>query len=251
MFVVRKNLDIIECVTDSNERELKAALFLLENCSEVLKNCSVTLHFNNMNAATICTKGSPKLRLQHYAEKISETCDNANITLRAVWIPRDLNNIADMISKEVDYHDYQITTRFIEQITEEFNVSPVMDCFANGCNSKTSHFFSLYHEKGTSGIDCLNYNWRYYGICWLIPPPKLVGRAINHARNCKAEVLLLIPQWKNSHFYAMCKNIPKKFVKKVIVFDAENVFQHGLDKTSYFGPEYRGNVEVYWLNFSL
>jgi hypothetical protein len=39
MFVVRKNLDIIERVTDSNERELKAALFLLENCSDALKNC--------------------------------------------------------------------------------------------------------------------------------------------------------------------------------------------------------------------
>jgi hypothetical protein len=77
-----------------------------------------------------------------------------------------------------------------------------------------------------------------------------VGRAINHAINCKAEVLLLIPQWKNSHFYAMCKNISKEFIRKVIVFDAKNVFQHGFDKTSYFGPEYRGNVEVYWLNFS-
>jgi hypothetical protein len=147
MFVVRKNLDIMERVTDSNERELKAALFLLENCSDVLKNCSITIHFDNMNAATICTKGSPKLRLQYYAEKILETCNNANITLRVVWIPRDLNNIADMISKEVDYHDYQITVQFFVQITDEFNVLPVMGFFANGCNSKTQNFFSLYYKK--------------------------------------------------------------------------------------------------------
>jgi hypothetical protein len=60
---------------------------------------------------------------------------------------------------------------------------------------------------------------------------------------------LLIPQWKNSHFYAVCQNIDRKYVRGVIVFDGTNGFQHGFDKTSFFGPDYKGNVVIYWLKF--
>jgi hypothetical protein len=250
LLVVRRNLQLFERVTDSNERELMAALYLIDNCSESLQNKTVTLHFDNMNAASICTKGSPKIRLQEYAEKIYEKCQCFNITLRAVWIPRDLNNVADLISKEIDYDDYQITVQFFNQITEEFGVTPNIDCFANGSNTKSKNFFSLYYEKGTSGIDCFNYDWKQYGICWLFPPPRLLGRAVNYAKHCRAEALLLLPQWKHSHFYAICKNIDKKCVRKVVVFDGSNVFKHGFDTNSYFGPRYKGSVEVYWLNFS-
>jgi hypothetical protein len=249
LVTVQKNLRIDERVTDSNERKLMAAVHLIDNCAEMFANCSLTVHFDNMNAAAICTKGSSKIRLQKYAETVLNLCEKSNISLKAVWIPRDLNHVADMISKEIDFDDYQIMQQFFDQICNEFKVYPTIDCFANADNSKTKNYFSLYFEKGCSGINCFNYDWKLFGTCWWFPPPKLVGKTVEHAKKCSGEGLLLIPQWKNSHFYAVCQNIDRKYVRKVIIFDGKNGFQHGFDKNSYFGPEYKGNVVIYWLKF--
>ncbi len=57
---------------------------------------------DNINAVAICVKGSPKPRLRAYAKLISQICTDNEICLKPVWIPRDLNQVADLISKEVE-----------------------------------------------------------------------------------------------------------------------------------------------------
>jgi hypothetical protein len=157
--------------------------------------------------------------------------------------------VADLLSKEIDYEDYAVTPEFFGQICEEFGVQPVIDCFANKENTKTKSYFSLYYAENCCGIDCFNYNWKMYGLCWLFPPPKLVGKTVNFMQKCKATGLLLIPQWKNAYFYPLMQNLEKRFVLKRIVFNGTNAFSEGSDVNSYFGPNYKGNVEVYLLKF--
>ena len=62
MYVVHRNLTVIEKVADSNERELLAAIELITACAELLRNSVFMLHFDNLNAAIICSKGSSKYR---------------------------------------------------------------------------------------------------------------------------------------------------------------------------------------------
>jgi len=50
---------------------------------------------DNINAVAICKKGSPKPRLQAYAKLLFQICVDNNIILNPVWIPRDLNQVAD------------------------------------------------------------------------------------------------------------------------------------------------------------
>ena len=66
-YLVHRNLDFAERATDSNERELLAAVQLLNSCAAYWTGLTVTLYYDNMNAATISVKGSPKPRLQKYA----------------------------------------------------------------------------------------------------------------------------------------------------------------------------------------
>jgi hypothetical protein len=87
MYYCHRNLKYYERVTDSNERELLAAVNLLESCCKMVRNSVVTLHFDNTNAAIICKKGSSKIRLQKYAEKISNLASDNNFVLNPVWIP--------------------------------------------------------------------------------------------------------------------------------------------------------------------
>jgi hypothetical protein len=117
LVITHRNLQYYERVVDSNERELKAALLLLQSCGTMFANRSMTLHFDNHNAAIICTKGSLKIRLQDYAEQIFDIAEKHGISLNTVWIPRDLNNVADLLSKTVDYHDYSVTDEFFKLIS--------------------------------------------------------------------------------------------------------------------------------------
>jgi hypothetical protein len=128
-----------------------------------------------------------------------------------------------------------------------FGVEPHIDCFANAENTKTEKFFSLLYCVNSTGVDCFSYNWRHFGICWLFPPPRLIGKTLNYLRECKAKGLLLIPQRKFSYFYPMVQSM-QKFVAKKVVLNGRNIFTEGIDAGSYFGPRYRGNVEVMYLN---
>jgi hypothetical protein len=209
----------------------------------------MTLYFDNANAALICTKGSPKPRLQKYAENIADISVAFNIKLNTVWIPRDLNNLADSLSKVVDYEDYSLKTSVFDEICTEFGVRPIVDCFANDKNAKTKLFYSVTYCPNTAGIDCFAYNWKMAGLCWLFPPPRLIGKTLSHMQNCAAEGLLLVPQWRNSYFYPLLMDVNKSVLIRKIIFDGGNIFEKGIDNTSYFGPDFKGHVECYWLKF--
>jgi hypothetical protein len=67
----------------------------------------------------------------------------------------------------------------------------------------------------------------------------------------RGEGLLLIPQWKNAHFYPVLRGLYNDSVAKFLSYSVfRNVFMPGDDPTSFFGPTYQGNIEVWYLNFS-
>jgi len=250
-YVSHRNLEWAECATDSNERELLAACHLLESCAMHWYGEVVLLYMDNLNAVTVCSKGSPKCRLQKYAEKISKICHRYNIELRPVWIPRDLNFVADYLSKCYDFDDHQITMEFFEIVTNTVGAVPVIDRFACNRTAKLPKFNSATYCPGTSGVDAFNYDWRVGGLNWVFPPLKMIGRALRHLKLCKAAGLFLVPQWKNAYFYPLLKFVQSTTAYKGRwIFKGENIFIQGSDKTSYFGPSFSGNVEIWHVDFT-
>ena len=134
---VHKHLNVMEQKMDSNERELLAARHLIFGSTHLLKDKSVTLHFDSLNAANIIMKGSSKFRLQWYALQIEQICTLYNIKLKTVWIPRSLNKLADKMSKLTDIEDYSVTDEFFVKIEEMSGLKCTYDIFANNLNCKT------------------------------------------------------------------------------------------------------------------
>jgi hypothetical protein len=63
---------------------------------------------------------------------------------------------------------------------------------------------------------------------------------------CRAHVLVLVPQWKNSAFYPQLLDYKTSIAcKNVWIFDGANMFSPGFDKNSVFSDRYNGNVEVW------
>ena len=249
--VCHRNLDYDERVKDSNERELIAAHHLLLSGVRQFRGSTVTLYSDNSNAALILEKGSPKPRLQFYASAISDICVENNIKLRPVWIPRDLNNVADLLSKTLQWDDYQVTVEFFQLICDTVGEKPQVDCFADTRNAKASVFYSLTYCPNTSAVDAFSLRWDPKVLHWIFVKPSLVLKAVSHLRISCARALLLVPQWKNSFYYPVLQNMRRtKVVKKVLVFSGRNAFIQGSDPSSYFGPDFKANVEVWYIDFS-
>ena len=104
-----RNLDFDEQSKDSNERELIAAHYCLLITIHRIKGSTVTLYLDSQNAVIVLTKGSSKPRLQFYAVAVADLCLKFAVTLRPIWIPRDLNNVADWLSNRVQWDDFSVT----------------------------------------------------------------------------------------------------------------------------------------------
>jgi hypothetical protein len=62
--------------------------------------------------------------------------------------------------------------------------------------------------------------------------------------------VVLIPQWKNSYFYPLVKDVASsRNCKGILVEPGMGLFQAGFDKTTVFSDKFNGNVEVLDLNF--
>jgi hypothetical protein len=178
------------------------AVELLMGCSRISENNVFTLHFDNMNAVTVVEKGSGKFRLQNYAMLVDNLCRTKNISLNPVWIPKCLNNVADILSKMLGYQDYSVQDHFYQYVQEISGFDPNFDRLANNWNAKCSQFNSLaFSCVGSNGVNAFNYPWGGQVKNWLFPPPRLIIPTILHLQKSFATGLLLIPHWKNAVFY--------------------------------------------------
>ena len=244
-----RNLSNSEIETDSNERELKAGLETVFACQGFLKNSSLTLHFDNCNAASIFKTGSSKPRLQKYALMMSEFCSKNAIVLNTVAIPRSANKLADQISKCIDLHDYSVSDEFFQRVQKDTGVICNVDRFANNLNTKLRVFNSITSCLGTAGVNAFNYDWAPPFVNWLFPPPDSILQTVNKLKLCKGIGLLVAPEWKSSAFYPLLHVQRKLGFASFLSYSGKNIFVHGIDKNSYFGPEFNAAVNIWILDF--
>ena len=92
----------------STFRELKAMYYVLLSYADQLRNKRVNIFADNQGAARIVSVGSPKPHLQAIALDIFQICSTYGIIINSQWIPRCLNERADILSRFVDKDDWSI-----------------------------------------------------------------------------------------------------------------------------------------------
>ena len=92
----------------STFRELKAIFYVLLSYVAQLKLKRVKIFTDNQAAARIVAIGSSKSHLQALAMDIFNLCLANSIVLEAQWIPRSLNERADLLSRLIDKDDWSI-----------------------------------------------------------------------------------------------------------------------------------------------
>ena len=191
--------------TSSTNRELAAIKRCLQSFANHLRHEAVEIRTDNQNAVRIIQKGSKKSHLQQLAVEIYELCTQNDILLEPTWIPRELNQYADYLSKLKDTDDWSIDNETFEFICRELG-QPSFDRFADNLNRKVRRFNSRYWCPDSDGVNAFSHNWAHASLNWLCPPVKLIPATLRHARMCNAKGILVIPQWPSSYFWTLFHN---------------------------------------------
>ena len=195
--------------TSSTYRELLGVEGSIAALEDHLNGESITLYTDNSNVARIISNGSPKPDLQRLAVKIHDISVSRNISIRTQWIPRELNTVADTISKIKDSDNWSIDDETFQYIQSRFGAFTV-DRFADNINNKVPHFNSKFYCPNTSLVDAFAADWSK-DFNWLCPPIKLVGKTIRHAKKCRSRGVLFVPRWESAYFWPMITRDGKDF----------------------------------------
>ena len=201
----------------STWHELGAVRLVLESLVSKLQNERVHWFTDNQNVARILAVGSKKPSLQTEVLAIFATAMSNQVRIEAEWIPRDLNQKADYISRINDYDDWSIDHSIFRWLDTKWGPHTI-DRFASHYNAQLERFNSRFWNPGSEATDAFTCNWGDENN-WLCPPVYLVPRVIQHAKKCGAKATLLVPEWPSAPFWPIL--FPDGYHADVFVTDKE------------------------------
>ncbi len=198
--------DMFLCTWSSREmqesstwRELQTIELGLKAFGDRLRDRAVIWFTDNTGCVSISRKGSMKPALNTIAEEINRHSTLINIDLELKWLRRNKNTIADKLSRFVDLDDWGIHPTLVNKLQEAWWPCTI-DRFASDRNKKFPRFNSRYTCEGTEGTDAFTLDWSGE-TNWLVPPPQLVPRVLDHLKASRARGILVTPFWPSAKFW--------------------------------------------------
>ncbi len=235
--IAHKNWNEKEKSMSSTWRELTAVQYALKSFVPILKGSPVHWFTDNKNVVSIINNGSMKAHLQEITLDIFSLCLNNNISLFPEWVPREYNTQADLISKVIDYDDWQTTEWFFNEISKRWGPFTI-DRFASSLNAKCPRFNSLLWNPGTEQVNAFSVSWEGENN-WLVPPVFLISKTILFLLSCRAKGVLIAPCWPSAPFWPLIfknKFATQSYVSDLVYFqNPTGIFKLGNYKGSLLG----------------
>ena len=146
-----------ESQQSSTWRELTAVWRVLQSLEKKLANLCIRWFSDNQNVVRILQVGSRQPHLQAIALKIFALSINSHIHLQPEWVPRELNEQADYLSRIVDLDDWMLNPQVFEQLDALWGPYTV-DRFASCDNTQLPRFNSRCWNPGSEAVDAFTVN---------------------------------------------------------------------------------------------
>ena len=211
--------DQVQKSKSSTWRELKAVEIILKSFLSFLAGTNVKWFTDSQNVVRIVEVGSGKPELLQIAYSIYFSCVEHGITLKMDWVPRSLNEIADSLSRIIDYDDWAISDILFQRFNAMWGPHTV-DRFADEHNKKVKRFNSRYWNPGSEAVDAFTEKWTNENN-WLVPPINMIAMTVLHMKADRAIGTLIVPNWPSAPFWpllACSKSNQIQFIPQVIAF---------------------------------
>ena len=215
-----------ESARSSTWRELKAVHRVLESLANKLSNQRIRWFSDNQKVVRILSVGSRNPVLQNEALAIFNASVTHQVRIEPEWIPREVNQQADFISRIIDHDDWSIHPAIFQRLDVMWGPHTI-DQFASYFNTQLPRFNSRFWNPGSEAVDAFTCDWQGENNWWC-PPVYLVPRVLRHAQATKATGTLLVPNWPSATFWPMLfttnteSELPAS-VKATLVIDKSEV----------------------------
>ena len=153
--------------------------------------------------------GSQHPELQGLAIQILDLCLNHSITFVVYWMPRALNERADLLSRmtAARHDEYWLLPRHFFDLDALWGPHSI-DRFATSHNAQpllapnVNRYCSAFYEAESECVDAFSTDWANE-INWCFPPYRLIGRTILHLLDCRAQGTLVAPYWAHGAFWPL------------------------------------------------
>ena len=190
------------CGDSSVRRELFAIFHTLQSFQHVLKSQRVCIKTDSQNAVSVLNRGSSKPHMHRPAVAIAELCAALDVRFTVAWIPRSQNQLADDLSKQVEYtSDWQLNPRLCAILQKRWQRVEV-DRFAATHNAQCPRFNALHYCPGVEAVDAFAQNWSS-DFNWWNPPFSLIGRVLCKIQQEGAKGILIVPCWPSAWWWPM------------------------------------------------
>jgi hypothetical protein len=242
----------VESLKSSAWRELRAIHLFLSVHAVRLQNKEVLVYTDNQAIVSIVRKSSMVLELHLLAKAVFELCVENAISLTIRWIPRDLNSTADDLSKLKDRDDWGVDKKIFDLLQSKLGEKFTLDAFASTENAKCCKFFSKFWCLNSSGVNSFSFDWSSEFV-WLVPPIKLVTKALRHAQFCNTSGVLIVPAWRSAAFWPHINNGMEWSAGLKLIYQYRNpsaFFVRGLEANDVFTDRpFLGSVLIFGFDF--
>lgn len=243
-------------VQSSTWRELEGLFRLLSAVGHLLRGHRVIARGDAMNVFWLLKKGGSRApHLHQICLRVFWLCLDLQIDLRPEWVPREQNQLADALSKLKDVDDFGLQPAVFAQIAAAFGPLHV-DRFASAHNALLPAFWSELWTPGAAGANAFTVSWAG-SRSYCFPPPRLVSRVLEHARESAAAIVLVVLDWPGQPWWPLlvCARGTRwaPFVRRALRFPAgSGTFRPGRGSAdAFFGHGFPTSaVHVLDISFS-
>lgn len=197
-------LDQWDRVQSSTYRELFALYFMIDTFKEVVRGSSILIQADNRALFFICSSGKTSVLVIHaLLVKLFWLCVEYSIAWDIVWLPRELNQWADDLSKFIDQDDWCLspeTWSLVVETFKKFDCTFTCDRFASYVNRLLDSFCALHWCPGVWFVDCFSRSWES-GFSWWHPNPKDIPRILDKVVKDRARGAVLVPLWSGAWWW--------------------------------------------------
>ena len=142
----------------------------------------------------MCSKGASRSwAIHNLLVRIFWVCYSFRIRYDIVWLPRELNQLSDDLSKADDVDDWTLKVQFWNLVCLRFGP---FDCdrFASDSTALLPRFNAMFWSADCWFVDCFARSWSGYSN-WCHPNPRDAGRVLETVRKERVKAALLVPEW--------------------------------------------------------
>ena len=180
IYTISKSWTPDETSLHINIKELLACISSIRHFKHKLYNKNVLIHVDSkVTKGWLKKQGSIRNKVAH--EMIRELLNimrDYNIQIVTKWIKGTLNTIADSLSRDLNLFHPEICLNdtLFKLICSDMNLTPEIDLFSNGLNSKCTRFCSSLPNPNAICNNALNISWKGPTTFYAFPPGFLLHK---------------------------------------------------------------------------